>query len=338
MKSSRIVVSLVVLCLIFSAHALQAQSKRTCATEDVFLLEAEKDESLISKRNKFESEITKAAQQLLNTENSGSPRIIPVVFHVIHEYGPENISKAQILDQIRILNEDFRRTNADTVNTPAAFTPVAADCNIEFRLAQLDPQGNCTDGIVRVYSPLTSSGIGDGAQLKALSRWPNDKYLNYWVVRTITGGILGYATFPGGNANVDGVVCGHNYTGSIGTAVGGAYDLGRTATHEVGHWLSLLHIWGDSNCGNDLVADTPTASGSNFGCATYPHVSCNNGPNGDMFMNYMDYSDDICFNIFTAGQSARMNATLNNARNNVWTQANLIATGTDGSATGACSL
>ncbi|MBT8195482.1 MAG: PKD domain-containing protein, partial [Bacteroidia bacterium] len=341
MKSSNIVFFLVFLFGVFSVQLVRAQSDSHCGAEDVFLLESQKDESLSSKRYQYETKISNDALQLLNAENAGTSKIIPVVVHVIHEYGPENISKAQILDQIRILNEDFRRTNADTVNTPSAFLPVAADCNIEFKLATIDPNGNCTDGIVRVYSPLTNSSIADGAMVKALSRWPNDKYLNYWVVRTITGGILGYATFPGGNDNVDGIVCGHNYTGSIGTAFFGAYNLGRTATHEVGHWLSLRHIWGDSNCGDDLVADTPTAAGSNFGCLTYPHVSCNNGPNGDMFMNYMDYSDDVCFNIFTSGQSARMNATLNDptsGRNNLWTQANLIATGTDGTSPGACNL
>ena len=318
-----------------------AQSDTHCGTEEAFQLEVQKNHQLILERQQYQEAINLAAEQILRTGNSGTAKIIPVVFHVIHEYGPENISKEQIQDQIRILNEDFRRLNADTVNTPAPFLPVAADCNIEFKLAQLDPQGNCTDGIVRVYSPLTTSGIGASAQVKALSRWPNNKYLNYWVVKSITGGILGYATPPGGNNNTDGVVCGHNYTGSIGTATTGSYNLGRTATHEVGHWLNLSHIWGDSNCGNDFVADTPTSQSSNFGCVSFPHVTCNNGPNGDMFMNYMDYSDDACFNIFTAGQSARMNAALNNStsgRNNLWTQANLIATGTDGTLPAACNL
>ncbi|MFM7078240.1 MAG: hypothetical protein ACKOYC_00465, partial [Bacteroidota bacterium] len=157
------------------------------------------------------------------TANRGTSvvRVIPVVFHVIHEGGSENISRAQIQNQIDLLNADFRHQNADTVNTPAPFLALAADVEIEFRLATKDPNGNCTDGVVRVNSPLTNNARDN---VKAVSYWPSNKYLNVWVVKTIqnlsgsAGIVLGFAQFPGGNAATDGVVLRHDYTGNIGTA------------------------------------------------------------------------------------------------------------------------
>src|SRR6185503_11466880 len=136
----------------------------------------------------------------------------------------------------------------------------------------------------------------------------SSSYLNIWS-GNLGGGLLGYAQFPGGPASTDGVVVLYSSVGSIaspGTLV--PYNYGRSATHEVGHWLNLFHIWGDSNCGNDQVSDTPTQQTSNFGCPNFPHVTCSNGPNGDLFMNYMDYTDDFCMNIFTSGQKSRMQA------------------------------
>jgi PKD repeat protein len=267
------------------------------------------------------------------------PRVIPVVFHVIHDGGAENISKAQLLDQIRILNEDFSKTNPDTVNTPAPFAAVSANCNIEFRMAQLDPQGNCTDGIVRTYSPLTNNANDN---TKGLSFWPNTRYLNVWVVKSIDNGggpgtILGYAQFPGvGNPNTDGVMIRHDCIGSIGTALTGpfAFEVGRTATHEVGHWLGLRHIWGDANCGNDMVNDTPRAQAANSGCPTFPHdpnICTGTGADGEMYCNYMDYSNGTCLNMFTAGQKAVMDFVLSGIRSNIISNNNLIMTGTTGS-------
>ena len=134
--------------------------------------------------------------------------------------------------------------------------------------------------------------------------------LNIWVCN-IGSGVLGYAQFPGGSSATDGVVIGPNYFGSSSLAAGyysAPYDKGRTATHEIGHWLNLRHIWGDAGCGNDLVADTPTQRTSNFGCPAFPHKTCNNTTNGDMFMNYMDYTDDLCMVMFSAGQRTRSRA------------------------------
>ena len=227
---------------------------------------------------------------------------IPVVFHVIYANSTENISDAQIQSQLDILNEDFRRTNADQDNIWSQ----AADTEIEFCLASFDPNGAPTNGILRVPTTVSSFSSNDAMKFSSQGgsdAWPAGDYLNYWVCN-LGGGLLGYAQFPGGPANTDGVVCGYQYTGNIGTATA-PFNLGRTGTHEVGHWLNLRHIWGDGGCSvDDQVADTPESDGSNFGCAL-GHVSCNTE---DMVQNYMDYSDDACMNLFTAGQAARMQA------------------------------
>ncbi len=232
--------------------------------------------------------------------NQNAVVTIPVVFHVVYRTAEENISDAQIQTQLDVLNADFRRLNADADNVWSQ----AADTEIEFCLASFDPDGNPTTGILRV--PTTVNGFGTGDAVKFSSQggsdaWPYTDYLNFWVCN-IGGGILGYAQFPGGSAATDGVVNGYQYTGTIGTATA-PFDLGRTATHEVGHWLNLRHIWGDGNCNvDDFVSDTPTSDAPNYGCAL-GHVSCNTT---DMVQNYMDYSDDACMNLFTQGQTDRM--------------------------------
>ena len=244
---------------------------------------------------------------------------IPVVVHVVWNQPIQNISYEQIKSQIDVLNEDFRRLNADTVNTPAPFVPFAADAEIEFKLAVRDPNGNPTLGITRTQTSVTS--FPTGPQIKYSSTggkdaWPSASYLNIWTAPAINNNILGFATFPGGNPATDGVVIGYNYFGRVGV-LSSPYNLGRTASHEVGHWLSLYHIWGDNYCGSDLVADTTTQETENYGCPSFPYRpnSCNqSNPNGDMFMNYMDYTNDICMNIFTQGQKVRMVATLNGIR------------------------
>ena len=247
---------------------------------------------------------------------------IPVVVHVVYNNNNENISDQQIQSQIDILNEDFRRQNADAVNTPAAFLPVAADSEIEFCLATEDPNGNTTTGITRTSTSQTSFSTNNGVKYSSsggINAWDPLSYLNIWVC-DLSGGLLGYAQFPGGTVSSDGVVCDYAYFGNIGTATA-PYDLGRTATHEVGHWLNLRHIWGDSNCGNDFCNDTPEHSGSNYGCPSFPSTSnCSgNGTSGDMFMNYMDYTDDACMNIFTQDQKTRMIAAINNFRSGLLT-------------------
>lgn len=240
---------------------------------------------------------------------------IPVVVHVVYNNATENISAAQVQSQIDILNEDFRRLNADAVNTPSVFQGVAADVEIEFCLATVDPQGNPTDGITRTPTSVTAFGTNDEVKFNSSGgkdAWPASDYMNFWVC-DISGGILGYAQFPGGPASTDGVVVDYQYFGDIGTATA-PFDKGRTGTHEVGHYLNLRHIWGDGNCNaDDFVSDTPRAGGPNYTgspCNFPGSNSCNEGTGDlpDMFQNYMDYSDDGCMNLFTQGQTARMRA------------------------------
>ena len=227
---------------------------------------------------------------------------IPTVVHVIYSNSNENISDAQIQSQIDVLNLDFRLLNADADNTWSQ----NADSEIEFCLASVDPNGNSTNGITRTSSSNSSWGTNDAMKFSSnggVDAWPTGDYLNIWVCN-IGGGILGYAQFPGGSASTDGVVVGPNYFGTTGF-LSSPFDLGRTTTHEVGHWLNLRHIWGDGNCNaDDFVSDTPSSDAPNYGCAL-GHVSCNST---DMVQNYMDYSDDACMNLFTEGQKTRMRA------------------------------
>jgi hypothetical protein len=266
--------------------------------------------------------------------NPNSTIIIPVVVHVLHNGEVvgvgNNISDAQVQSQIDVLNEDFRRLNADRINTPAAFAGVAADPNIEFRLACIDPNGNVTNGIHRVQTGVTAFtfqtingkpdeqaiGIKFAAQ-GGTNAWPTDRFLNIWVCNIAPFGdgsqLTGYAQFPSDfttKPNTDGVVVLNRAFGRVGNVIF-PVDEGRTATHEVGHWLNLFHIWGDATCGNDQCDDTPQQLDANrSNCPLFPHFSnCpNNGPNGDMFMNYMDYTVDACQNIFTQDQTDRMRA------------------------------
>lgn len=236
---------------------------------------------------------------------------IPVVVHIVYRTSSENISDAQVQSQIQVLNEDFRRQNADASNTPPLFAGVAADAEIQFCLATRDPLGNPTTGITRTQTTKTSFSVyADDVKFSnqgGKDAWPTDQYLNIWVCR-LSGGILGYAQFPnGGPASTDGVVIDFRYFGRGGSAQA-PYNKGRTATHEVGHWLNLRHIWGDAQCGDDYVNDTPTQEQANYGCPTFPKPSCGN--TSDMFMNYMDYTDDACMNLFTQGQKNRMRAVL----------------------------
>lgn len=325
-----------------------AFAQEKCLTEILFQEQAKKDPQLLKNREALEAFTEQYVQQQQNSSgNRGASvvRIIPVVVHVIHNGGPENISDEQILDQIDSLNKDFRRLNADTINTPAVFKPLSGDAEIEFRMAQLDPNGNCTNGIVRVYSQLTFNARDN---VKALSYWPREKYLNMWIVSSIAntsgapGQVIGFAQFPGGAAATDGVVIKHDYMGSIGTAANSGNN-GRTATHEIGHWLNLRHIWGDATCGNDQVSDTPPQAQANLSiCPNWPKLSnCSgNSPNGDMFTNYMDYTNGNCQDQFSVGQCNRMNATLSSSqsgRSTLWSSANLIATGTNGTAPSVCA-
>ena len=245
---------------------------------------------------------------------------LPVVVHAMHSRSaPESdISDEQIHSQITVLNQDFNGQNADVDQVPEVWKDLVGDARIHFHLATEDPDGNPSDGIVRVETDQDSFTYDDAVKSSRTGGsdpWPTDRYLNIWVCR-LSGGLLGYAQFPGGPAETDGVVILNTAFGTTGIA-SPPFDLGRTATHEVGHWLNLLHIWGDdgTGCGGtDEVDDTPNQGSENIGRPSFPKVSCDNAPNGDMFVNYMDYVNDAAMFMFTPQQVARMLTALEGPR------------------------
>jgi hypothetical protein len=238
---------------------------------------------------------------------------VPVVVHVVYRRAVENISDAQVKSQIAVLNKDFRAKNADRNKVPPVWKSLVADAKIQFALAKTDPNRKRTNGITRTKTSRAAFPADDSMKTAAGGGhppWPTDRYLNIWVCN-LGDGLLGYAQFPGGPPKTDGVVVLHSAFGTEGSAAA-PFNLGRTATHEVGHWLNLRHIWADTlGCGGtDFVADTPNQADPNYQKPKWPQISCSNGPNGDMFINYMDYVDDAAMFMFTPGQVARMNACL----------------------------
>ena len=244
---------------------------------------------------------------------------IPVVVHVVLRR-PALVTDAQVRRQIERLCLDFRMRNPDRTQVPAPFRRLAADARVEFALATRTPAGKPTRGIRRKTAQRREfSHVRDDVKdpgRGGVAPWDPTRYLNLWVCE-LEGGTLGYAQFPGGPEASDGVVILHTAFGSGGSARS-PFDLGRTATHEVGHYLNLSHIWGETripSCqDDDFVPDTPPQFDKNYGTPAFPHVSCNNGPHGDLFMNYMDYVDDEAMFMFTRGQAARMRATLSGPR------------------------
>ena len=301
----------------------ETPQSRTCATMDVHRQLLSRFPSYAQARDEIENLALRYEEHPEAAQRPGVTRI-PVIVHVVWNTPQQNISDAQINSQIDVLNRDFRRTNPDVSNTPAPFLPITTDARIEFYLANVDPNGAPSTGINRRQSTVVSFNSNDAVKAQATGgadAWPADRYLNIWVCQ-LSGGLLGYAQFPGGPAATDGVVVLHSAFGNTGTAAP-PFHLGRTATHEIGHWLNLNHIWGDDGTGcsgTDNVADTPNQAGSNTGTPTFPHISCGNGPNGDMFMNYMDYVDDSAMFMFTAGQVARMQACLDGPRSLIGTE------------------
>lgn len=249
----------------------------------------------------------------------GEVIVVPIVFHVLYNTNAQNISDQQVLSQLTVLNNDYRRHNADTVNTPDPFKSVAADARIVFCLAKVDPNGKYTTGIIHKHT--TSDLFLSDDEMKFSSTggddaWDSKKYLNIWVCN-LFGRTLGYAVMPGGPAEKDGVVIQYTAFGTLGTAAA-PFNKGRTATHEIGHWLGLKHLWGDAECGDDGIADTPPQETSNSNCASFPHLSsCSINSYGDMFMDFMDFTDDACMNMFTRGQANEMRSlfALGNFRN-----------------------
>lgn len=284
--------------------------RRSCGTMAVFHQVIETNPDYRERVARIEDQVL-SAQQKMNLSRL-APVIIPVVVHVLYQEDDYNITDAQIDSQIRILNEDFSASNADVNKVPAPWTGLVTRAHIQFKLAKVDPSGHPTSGMVRVPTDVVSFGQDDAMKFTASGgsdAWDTSRYLNMWVCHL--GGLLGYAQFPGLPPETDGVVIRTTAFGDTGF-VEAPFNLGRTATHEVGHFLNLRHIWGDTDdcTGTDHVADTPRQRSPNYNDPVFPTLSCDNGPHGDMFVNYMDYVNDASMVMFTSGQVARMRATL----------------------------
>jgi hypothetical protein len=309
--------------ILFSFGQLRAQ--RACLSADYLKNQLQVDPSLAGEMSRIENFIQNHIAASANSRIEGVTIKIPVVVHILYHVPGENISDETVFSQIDMLNKCFRRTHPDSARTPAVFKPIAADCEIEFQLATSDPLRRRTTGISHKYTPLTYWQADDLMKSSAQmgdDPWDAKSYLNIWVCNMRK--VAGYASLPGGPAAKDGVVIDFNV---FGTNTKPGYEMGKTAVHEVGHWLGLRHIWGDAECGDDLVADTPPQSDYSIGCPTGIHTSCNNGPNGDMYSNYMDYTSDACVNLFTEGQKTRMRAyfAAGAARNSLLTSTGLSA-------------
>ena len=279
-----------------------ALGQRKCAANEVLDLQIKSDPSIKTRMANIELSTSKFAKSYSVVHAATVPIVIHVVVNVLYRTTAQNISNAQIASQIAVLNADFAGTNIDYNTTPLLFQSVrSGNTGIRFVL----------DNVYRKSTTKTSWGTNDAMKKTSqggLNPTAPATKLNIWVCN-IGGGILGYAQFPGGSSATDGVVIDDNAFGNTGSA---AYPFhkGRTATHEIGHWLNLRHIWGDANCGNDFVGDTPLHNGPNFGCPGYPSNSSCTGNPVMMTMNYMDYTDDACMYMFSSGQKVRALAVL----------------------------
>ncbi|MCP3933631.1 MAG: T9SS type A sorting domain-containing protein [Bacteroidetes bacterium] len=274
----------------------------------------------IQKRNELEhftNAILKDSHQVFQREVI----TIPIVVHVVWNNPEENISDEQIFSQIEVLNEDFRAKNNEFTNIPEEFKSVSADVELEFCLAGLDPEGNPVSGIIRTSTDIENIGTAyfQGkrrifySDLEGQDAWDSDRYLNIWVAQREFA--EGESSFPeAGLPEEDGLVVNPKSFGRTGTAMDNApFNLGRTVTHEVGHYFNLFHIWGETGCEtDDEVGDTPIQHTHYLGqCPSHPQSSCGSH---DMFMNFMDYTNDACLSMFTEGQKLRMLATLESVR------------------------
>ena len=307
-------------------HLDEVPPHRTCATMDAHDDALQRHPGLAAYEEQTEERFRRFMDNPDNHRSTGTVTI-PVVFHVIYSINQNLVPSSRLQSQIDVLNEDYSRTNSDAGNTPAAFQGVAANTNIQFCLATVDPNGNPTTGINRVQNSNANTSYPNGeAALKNVIQWDPYSYLNVWVVENISGGVLGYATFPSSLAfdpQLDGIVLDQKYTGR--NSPGSPFNLGRTGTHEVGHWLGLLHTFqggcaglSQSTCNSqgDRVCDTPPTSGPNYNCPGTQNTCSETFPSNqnDMTMNYMDYVNDACMNLFTNDQSIRMNFFLGGDR------------------------
>ena len=278
----------------------QLTAQMNCATAYYSQEKMRNDLSFADKSKSIERFTKQIIESQMASRIESSVIKIPVVVHILYHSPSEKVNDAVVAAQLEILNNCFRRLNADTTNTPERFKQFAADCEIEFQLATSDPLKRYTSGIVRKYTPVAkwtmddkmkfSSEMGDDA-------WDTKSYLNIWVCNMDK--FAGYSSVLGGPENVDGIVMGLAAFTEPGN---------KTIVHEAGHWLGLKHLWGDEYCGDDGVNDTPRQASYTTGCPASIRITCGNGPDGDMYSNYMDFTNDACTNLFTEGQKARMRA------------------------------
>ncbi|TDH19737.1 zinc metalloprotease [Segetibacter sp. 3557_3] len=286
-------------------ETIAALPERRCASQEVLEQQLATDPSLRKRMADIEAHTQKVVKNRGNLRAAGGRIEIPVIVHVVYNTAAENISDQQVNSQIAVLNEDFNNRNADRVTVPVEFQDEQTSVGVQFVL----------DRIIRVQTSKKRFSYYADDVKKATTGGSNPveptRYLNMWACN-LGQNLLGYAQFPGGAPETDGVVVLYSAFGSQSKTSGSYianYNLGRTATHEVGHWLNLRHIWGDATCGNDLVDDTPQHNTSNGGCPSYPHLSTCAGNPVEMTMNYMDYTYDGCMNMFSNGQRDRMLAT-----------------------------
>jgi pregnancy-associated plasma protein-A/type IX secretion system substrate protein len=300
----------------YSSLIAQQANVTRCSTDEYMQSLKTQDPGLESRLAAIEKQTEDWINAHPNGKTSNLTITIPVIVHVVYNTAVQNIPDYMIKSQIDVLNEDYGGYNSDVSKVPPFFRGVkAGDTGIRFKLATRDPSGNTTTGIIRVSTTITQ--FPQGSTINNVSpAWPAASYLNIWVCN-LGSGLLGYAQFPGGPASTDGVVLLYTAFGRPSPYPGGAYAYGRTVTHEVGHWLNLRHIWGDDGTGctgTDQVTDTPNAAGTNFGAFSCHTFTCSNQPTGDMYMNYMDYTDDRYMFMLTAGQNLRMQACLSSTR------------------------
>ena len=294
--------------LLFIVTGFQLFGQKNCSIEEY--VNKQKSENISLKDNLEQVELftqNKTSSETSAQRINGVPEIIrvPVVFHVLYQYEQQNPSLETLNILIEALNRDLNKRNSDTSNIPTVFRPLATAMGFEFKLAKMDPAGKATNGVVRKYTPVSywlsddkmkfSASYGDDA-------WDSKSYLNVWICNMKD--VLGYSTLPGMDPKKDGIVLSFedlfNPRGTTPTI----NDF-RTIVHEVGHWLNLYHLWGEGYCGDDKVDDTPKQSSYTPGCPNGTRVTCGNGPGGDMYMNFMDFTDDVCMHMFTKGQRKR---------------------------------
>lgn len=315
-KSLHTIVFLFLLPLfVASINAQVTPHRAKCHSHEVMMRQMAQHPEMAQKMDEIERHTAHFASEN-HVETRGGQVTIPVVVHIVYNTSAENISAEQVQSQIDALNRDYNKQNTDLTKVPSEFSNVAADCQIRFQLASRDPQANPTKGIVRYATTKTYWGANDDIKKPSkggFTNWDPTKYLNIYVCN-IGEGILGFSSFPSSPAHLDGVVIDYTAFGTIGTARA-PFNKGRTCVHEVGHWMNLIHLWGDLDCGNDYVEDTPQQKDAHYGNVTTPQYSnCTGKTVRNMTMNFMDYVNDDCMFMFTSGQKTRIQALFASTR------------------------